>query len=220
MMRIRVLLLLGFMYGCGLLCVMDVVIFDFDGVIHDTFELAYGIYSQLRPGSSREEYRSFFDGNVIENVDAAVDEQERIIFRKREQEAFTKLALEPTIRKQLMYLAERYELFVISSNTEDNINAYLARNGVAGLFSAVLGAETHASKQEKFRMLFETYGVTREGCVFVTDTLGDLREAQKVGVASIAVDFGFHSRKRLEQGVARAIVSEFSAIADVIDSME
>lgn len=68
-----------------------------------------------------------------------------------------------------------------------------------------MGADVHKSKAEKFRMLFKHFG---EGTryVFITDTLGDLREAEKVGVQGIGVTWGFHPRARLERGNPWAIV--------------
>ena len=40
------------------------IIFDFDGVIHDTFEENYKINVELNHGISREEYKSWFDGKL------------------------------------------------------------------------------------------------------------------------------------------------------------
>ena len=52
--------------------------------------------------------------------------------------------------------------------------------------------------------------------------LGDLLEAHKAGIKSIAVDFGFHERERLEKGNPAKIISDFSelpeAIAEVFNS--
>lgn len=44
---------------------MKAIIFDFDGIIHDTFELAYEIHKQFNPENTREKYRSYFDGNLF-----------------------------------------------------------------------------------------------------------------------------------------------------------
>ncbi len=39
------------------------IIFDFDGVIADTFEKMYELHLQFRPESNREKYREYFEGN-------------------------------------------------------------------------------------------------------------------------------------------------------------
>jgi phosphoglycolate phosphatase-like HAD superfamily hydrolase len=76
--------------------------------------------------------------------------------------------------------------------------------------------ETHRSKVEKFKYLFDKYKIEADECVFVSDTLGDVLEGHKVGVKTIAVDFGFHKKDRLEKGKPYKIVSSFEEILQVI----
>jgi len=75
------------------------------------------------------------------------------------------------------------------------------------------------SKVEKFKYLFKKYKLKPEDCIFITDTLGDILEGNKVGVRTIAVDFGFHKRDRLEKGKPFKIVSSFDEILKVIGDM-
>ncbi len=49
-------------------------------------------------------------------------------------------------------------------------------------------------------MVFKKYGVKSTECIFVTDTLGDLREAKKMGINSFAVTYGFHKESVLQKG--------------------
>jgi phosphoglycolate phosphatase len=77
----------------------------------------------------------------------------------------------------------------------------------------VLGVETHKSKEVKFGIIFEETGLLKDECVFVTDTLGDILEANKVGVRTIAVTFGYHDEKRLAKGNPSVLVSDFKEIS-------
>ena len=43
---------------------INAVIFDFDGVIHDTPKLAYSINNKIDPGLTFEEYKDYFNGNL------------------------------------------------------------------------------------------------------------------------------------------------------------
>ena len=47
-------------------------------------------------------------------------------------------------------------------------------------------------------------------------TLGDILEGHKAGVRTIAVDFGFHGRDRLEKGEPFKIVSSFEEVMEEI----
>ena len=128
------------------------------------------------------------------------------------------LTIEPQIKQELLKLNEKFELFIVSSSVERVLNKYLVENKIE-VFKEILGSETHRSKEVKFAMLLEKYGWKKEECVFATDTLGDLKEANKIGIKSIAVDFGFHNRERLEQGNPLHIVSEFSEIRRIMEGL-
>ena len=198
---------------------MKTIIFDFDGVVHDTFELAYSINVQMYGKElTRNDYRDFFNGNIFESK--AVTKTDNETFFKLQEEAFKYLEIDEDIRENLEKLSKEHDLFIISSNQEYNLNTYFKNNDFTHVFKEVLGAETHRSKVEKFKYLFEKYDLSPQDCVFVTDTLGDILEGNKVGVKTIAVDFGFHERARLEKGNPYKIVSNFDDILQVISEVE
>ena len=91
--------------------------------------------------------------------------------------------------------------------------------GVLGLFAQILGVETHESKVEKFKILMEHNGITSENAVFITDTLGDIIEARKVGIKTIAETFGFHDRERLAQGEPFTIVDSWEEIEETLSEL-
>ena len=66
----------------------------------------------------------------------------------------------------------------------------------------------------------QKYDIDTSSCVFVTDTLGDILEANKLGIKTIAVDFGYHERARLERGNPFAIVSDFKEIRKIIEQLD
>ncbi len=201
---------------------MKAIIFDFDGVIHDTYELAYQINVEvLGKDLTHEQYRDFFNGNIFERV--VVDkEREKTAFEnffKLQNEAFKNFKIDGNIKSNLEELAKKYSLFIISSNQEEALNIYFQNNKFTHIFKEIMGAETHQSKVEKFKYLFEKYKLQSEDCVFVTDTLGDILEGNKAGIRTVAVDFGFHGRDRLEKGNPFKIVSSFDEVVKVIKNM-
>lgn len=118
-----------------------------------------------------------------------------------------------------MKISETYLLFIISSNQETALEIYFHNNELTHIFSEILGVETHTLKIAKFQHLFEKYSLTADECIFVTDTLGDIREGNKVGVRTIAVDFGFHERSRLEKSSPYKIVSSFEELETTIQTL-
>lgn len=186
------------------------LIFDFDGVIHDTLDLAYKINKQIFPKITMEQYKDFFNGNFYDNgkITSAVRKK----FFKLQRQEFKYLQIERKIKNELLVLKNEFDLFIITSNEEKILDIYFENNGIAHIFKNILGVETHYSKEEKFKLVLKESGLRKKECLFITDTLGDLLEAGKAGIKSIAVDFGFHEREKLELGNPLEIVSDFGDI--------
>jgi len=198
---------------------MKAIIFDFDGVIHDTFEVFYDIMKQLYPNITKEEYRSYFDGNIFKKVDIEPSKEEDFKFKELVYEAFKKLKLEKNIRTELEKLSKKFDLYIISSNSIDNLKMYFKNNNFTNVFEEILAAEAHKSKVKKIKILFEKYDLNPNSCIFVTDTLGDILEGNKVGIKSIACTFGFHDEERLKKGNPFKIISNFEEIRKIINNI-
>jgi phosphoglycolate phosphatase len=194
------------------------IIFDFDGVIVDTYENHYKTYAKKYKNLDRETHRKLFEGNIhhirgLEIKDSKIDVlellREDLIIRK----------IEKGVLKELLKLKKKYNLFIISSNKESTLSEFFMKQDISNLFKDILGVETNVSKEIKFRLLMRKYSLKTSEIVFVTDTLGDILEARKLKIKTIAVDFGFHERKRLEKGRPYKIVSRFNDIQRVVSKM-
>ena len=83
-------------------------------------------------------------------------------------------------------------------------------------FLKVLGSDIHTSKVEKMKFLLGEYQLSAQDCIFITDTLGDIREAAHVSIQTIGVTWGFHDRQTLLSGDPYRIVDEPSEIPKMI----
>lgn len=110
------------------------------------------------------------------------------------------------------------DLYIISSTKENSIEKFLNHNGL-NYFDEILGRDFHKSKVKKFKFLLKKYNLNPNEIVFVSDTLGDILEAKKVNVKTIAVDYGFHDIERLSKGNPFKIVSNFEELLEVIRNM-
>lgn len=181
------------------------ILFDFDGVIVDSEHIAYGVAKTLCPHVTKEEYRTRFEGNIHE-WEEPVD---RHTADCRPDLDFTALYV-PRIRKEMVVfpgmvevvagLARDYALVVVSSTITSPIEEFLDSHDLVKHFCWIMGADVHRSKVEKIKMVFEKYALEARDAVFITDTLGDMREAEKVGVGAIGVTWGFHTPETLQQG--------------------
>lgn len=181
------------------------VLFDFDGVIADSWSVAYTTARTVFPGLGEEKYRKMFEGNVYEAHDAMVSDEkpERgtdedwfdIYTPMFEKEA----RLFDGMKEVIETLSHDYILIIVSSTITSPIQGFLEKHHIGRYFSEVMGADVHTSKHEKIKMIFKKYDVFAEDCVFITDTLGDMREARKAEVGSIGVSWGFHGKDALKE---------------------
>lgn len=91
--------------------------------------------------------------------------------------------------------------FIISSNKEEILHNIIKNSKADLCFNRVLGKDTHSSKIEKFLILEKEHEIKFSETVFVTDSLGDVKEAKNFPkLKIIAVTFGVHSQERLKKG--------------------
>ncbi|MEI6850149.1 MAG: HAD-IA family hydrolase [archaeon] len=191
------------------------IIFDFDGVIHDTFEIGFRLNKIVNPDITEGEYRDFFNGNLYEHKKGITPVRIEKFFELQEKE-FEALMIEEEIKQELLKLKKKYKLFIVTSNKEGTLKKYFERSNLSNLFDEILGIETHTSKEEKFKLMFERNKLNKEECIFITDTLGDLLEAQRFGIKTIAVDYGFHDVERLKKGNPIKIISHIKEIEGLL----
>lgn len=184
---------------------MKLAIFDFDGVIVESLEVAYYALGKVfDPVPSLDEYKSWFEGNVYK----AEEIKDNATRQNPEDDPFFSF-YEPELMKRepvvglnafLSEYAKKQPLSIVSSSINRPINAFLDKHSIRSYFERVYGADVHKSKVVKLEMLLKEYDCAPTDCLFITDTLGDMRESAKVGVPVVGVTWGFHERKRLEQG--------------------
>lgn len=176
-----------------------VVIFDFDGVIMDSWEHAYARNVRNWPDLQPQEHKNFFNGNIhmeIAKMPPSVvsdEEQQKWL----EEEWYPKkvdLPLFQGIEDVLRKLSEKYILVINTSETAVSVHEYLSKNELDKFFDKVYGLEISKDKVQKFHQILKDYDITPENCIFITDTVGDVLEAEQCGIPSVAVTYGYQDR--------------------------
>lgn len=195
------------------------VLFDFDGVIADSYALSFEVAKIVHPHLTEEAYVPMWDGNIFSEAKMAhctPECRDHDFYNEYSPRAGT-IQLIPGAAAFLDTLAARHQLVVISSSITTDVMQIATRNGIAHYFSDVLGKDVHTSKVEKIHTILDRYEARTDDCVFVTDTLGDMKEASGVGVGIIGVGWGFQPRERLERGSAFRIVDTPAELPDAIE---
>lgn len=195
---------------------MSHALFDFDGVIGNTYDTNWELVQEIFPGVDEQTYRiDHHLGNVYEHpaVPFTAETAARYIERIRLILSTEHIA---DAVPALQQIGQDRQLHIVTSNCEVAIERVLTEAGVDHLFGHILGQGAHLSKVAKFKTISEAIGTELSEFFYVTDTLGDIVEAQKVSLQTIAVTFGYHPRELLQIGNPTHIVDTWDEVTAIL----
>jgi phosphoglycolate phosphatase len=178
------------------------VIFDFDGVLFDSSRLASAYIQGMYPAITDDIMNEILSENFHEGMSKLTlpkieeTEEERRVRKQAYLEKKRITPLFPGIRELLTELAKREVILAINTSAvRESCVPLLENQEIAHLFDYVGTKEISPSKTEKFSLILEHFNLVPEDTIFVTDTLGDLKEALVVEVPTIAVTYGAQPRE-------------------------
>jgi len=204
-----------------------VIIFDFDGVVADSFEVTVGIMKKLCRISWDKNDRELGrkDSGYFRMISS-----EELFFKMPKWKLFImvvyaryKLAMviekiKPThgIGAELKKLKDKgYVLGIISSNYARNIKKFLEINGL-DFFDFVYSSSVFLKKEKKLRRVMAERGFSEEDVVFVGDETRDIAAAKAVNLKIVAVSWGFTSEEVLKKYNPDFIASRPEELSEVI----
>lgn len=194
------------------------ILFDFDGVIGNTFDISLNAALQVNPNITKESFLDLFVGDVYKKAMTLFSQKDIPIFFEKQKESFTTnnfFPVEPMLEK----LSQQYKLFIVSGTVDENINYFLSLGKLDKYFQKILGATTSRSKLEKFKMVYDEYNIRPEECCFVTDTVGDVMDGREANVYTIAVTWGYHNEQLLLEHNPSTIVHSIDELITTIHTI-
>lgn len=185
-----------------------IILFDFDGVIADSFDVAFDVNKIIdRNIVTENDFRQLFDGNIYDHMKngglVGRKEAEKMSkeFFKIYLPRMKEVKMVSGMKEAIKMLSKIYTLLIISSTITSPIGEFLKRYNTFSYFDEIVkGDAYHTNKVERIKMVFKKYKVGAKDCIFITDTLGDMKEAASVGVSSIGVAWGFQEKENLLKG--------------------
>jgi phosphoglycolate phosphatase len=209
---------------------MALIIFDFDGVLADTLNdlIQFGqeVCDELgikhvvnKEDLSNLESMSFASfGRACEVPEHLVDEfvqscLKRFAAKKSPPAIFTGLS---TIIRSF---AINNKLAIITTNSSQNVNAFLVQHGLDECIHAVYGVDIPGSKAQKISMAQDQFSADpkRESVFMIGDSLSDIRAAKEASVTSIAVTWGHQSLEYLLSGAPDYVVNFPHDLPEIIE---
>lgn len=181
------------------------IIFDFDGTIADTIDLAINIYNGIsheygckqvgeedREMLGKSRSRDLMKEHGISNLKLA-----RILLRMRKEMGNPAHLLKPVpyITDSLKDLKRQgYNMGILTSNSVTNVRAFLASNGLSDLFDFVYSGKGLFGKDKVLERLVHKEKIARGNVIYVGDEARDIEASKKAGVPVIAVTWGLNHR--------------------------
>ena len=201
------------------------IIFDMDGVLFDSTKLVRDFFLSKYPTMTGEIMDEILVGNFhdelekFKSTNKHIEEtpEERTARSEKYSKDKSSTSLYSGIKELLHKLhTDGYILTINTSAFERNCIPLLKSSGIESFFDFVATAEISKNKIEKFMLIKEKYSASQNETIFITDTLGDIREADVAQIPTIAVTWGAHDRTYF----TREVHDNLIGICDSVDDLE
>ena len=185
----------------------DLAIFDYDGVLVDSLDEVVKAgnafcrsighdcivnpetVTTLQPMTYEQLARSM--GLPSDRIEACSG----FVFNRLQQRGAS-IPLFPGVEALFRHLAS-INVVIISGNSSSVISAKLAAHALDKQVASIFGAYEPGDKADKIRQACTDFGADPGRTCMIGDSISDIQYAQKAGVQSIAVTWGWQSRETL-----------------------
>ena len=214
----------------GKIQIMALIIFDFDGVLADTLndliqfgqeacdelDISHVVKKDDLCNLEMMSFAAF--GRACEVPENFIDEfVQRCL--KRFAEKKSPPAIFNGLRDIVRKLATNNTIAIITTNSSQNVHAFLIEHGLDGNIQAVYGIDTPGSKAQKISIARKQFSTDtkREPVFMVGDSLSDINAAKEAAVTSVAVTWGHQSLEHLLRGNPDHVVHFPQELIEVIN---
>ncbi|MEM6844040.1 MAG: HAD-IA family hydrolase [Bacteroidota bacterium] len=184
------------------------LVFDFDGTIADTLPHIVAISNRLA-----DDFRYRKVGNEDIDTLRGVRSREALKLLKIPMLRIPAIAVRmkaelhkemhlikpiSSMKEVLSELTVVYQLGIVTSNSQTNVETFLEANGMA-FFDFIYSAPSLFGKNRVLRRLLKSHRLIREDTVYIGDETRDVDAARKSGIDMIAVSWGANTAEALTQ---------------------
>jgi phosphoglycolate phosphatase len=205
---------------------MRAIIFDFDGTIGDSFkvfvEVAYDITGrdQLVQPEQIERLRKLRLLDVVQEMKIPRWRWPFLLYQGRRKLAkrLHEIQVFPGMDGVLSKLKkDRYELFIMSSNSTRTIEKFLVEHGLGDYFGKVYGGVGLLGKAKALHRIMRENKLAATDAIYVGDEPRDIDAAKRVGMASVAVGWGFNVPELLSEHAPMVVVRKPEQLLNVLE---
>lgn len=185
------------------------IIFDFDGTIANSIELALNTYNRIAPEYKckpiQEEFRNLLSSKkpqkYFKEYGITTFKLFLLVIRIRKELSKHISDIKPVnnIITSLHQLKNAgFKLGILTSNSSKNVHKFLEYNNLSGVFDFVHSASNLFGKDKVFKRLIKRKDISINNALYIGDETRDIEASKKVSIPIIGVSWGLTERKILE----------------------
>ncbi|MGF1479556.1 MAG: HAD-IA family hydrolase [Cyanophyceae cyanobacterium] len=206
---------------------VKVIIFDFDGTIADTYEAIVDVTNSLAAEFDYQQVsqaelaqlKALSSREIIKRSKISIFKIPFLLKRVKEELGKKIETIEPFDRIETALSAlkqQGYQLGIVTSNSEENVVAFLEKNGLDSLFTFIYSGTSLFGKHHVIRSLLKQRGVAAKEVVYVGDETRDIEAAKKSRVKVISVGWGFNAPSVLAQHQPDCLIQHPQELVQVV----
>jgi len=178
------------------------IIFDFDGTIADSFAITVQVFYKLTGHSHRLSDKELVRLRGLSMLQAVEELRIRpwkipfLMMRGRLTLArrMRHVEVQPGVAGVIRELHQAgHQLFIVSSNSQRNIQLFLHKHHMANEFTAVYGSVGLFNKANALKKVLKRNNLDPAKTFYVSDEVRDVTAAQEAGMPVVAVGWGFNT---------------------------
>jgi phosphoglycolate phosphatase len=205
---------------------MKSVIFDFDGTIADTLpiaiECAESVLGDLGLTDEKiKRYKNMTVRQLINELDVPYHRIPKyvVIARSFIKQNIPKITVFQGLTEVIKQLHDSgYRLYIVSSNSVENINTILSNNELNQYFESIVGGVGVFGKTIALKSTIKKYKIDKKTCIYIGDEVRDIKASNKVGLPVISVTWGFNGEQILSSNNPEYIAKKPADIVRIIEN--
>lgn len=208
-----------------------VIIFDFDGTLADTLDVLISITNRLAgefgyPPTTPQEVpklRNLSSREIRRRSGVSIFKLPFLLKKVRDNlhDEIHELHTFPGMKEALIHLKNEGDcLGILTSNSEQNVQLFLKKQGMQDLFSFVYSETSLFSKDRSLRKLMKKNELKPEDIIYVGDETRDIEASKRIHIKVIAVSWGFNSGEVLAKHNPDFLIHQPSELIEVLGSLQ
>ena len=204
------------------------VVFDFDGTIADTLDLALKLYNKVaheyncKPVSQtdREIIRSGKPQELLKAYGVSRIKLFSIMLRMRKElsKHIAETELINDIETSLYEIKNAgYKLGILTSNSRENVRKFLERNSLSDIIDFIYSGNSLFGKDKVIRRMLNRENIAGQSIVYIGDETRDVEACKRAGIPVMAVSWGLSSREALASMLPDQIADEPKELVSCVE---